>query len=132
MNSASFLNINLGRFSPSISISTSSTNLCLSIEKKQIIPNFFKLSFKSFRVSPFDFYSFEMTQREEEEVLDIIFFMVSDLIEHVLENDGHKKLTLFKPKSFKRNLLFEPLVQKIRIVFGQRRHLENILIEEDY
>ena len=127
----SFLNIYLGRFSSSISISPYGTNLYLSMEKKQIVPNFLKSSFKSF-----SFHYIETQEEEEEEMLDNLFFTLSDLIEHILGNHGHKELILLKSTSKRFDLygrlLYGRLVQKIRSLFGQRENFENILIKRFY
>ena len=102
------------------------TSLYVSIEKKQVVPDYFKSSFKSFRVNSFN--PIEVTFRNIES-LNNMFFMVSDLIEHVLENYGNKKLTIYKNNPFgKKNLLNEQFVQKIQNLFGQREHFENIEI----
>ena len=128
----SLLNIFLEKSSSSmISISTSSTRLSLSMEKKQIVPNFLKSSFKSF-----SFHYIETQEEEEEEMLDNLFFTLSDLIEHILGNHGHKELILLKSTSKRSDLygrlLYGRLVQKIRSLFGQRENFENILIKRFY
>ena len=108
---------------------SSYSNLYLSSMKKQIIPDHIKSSYNKFSIDQFiilDMFS----EKRKEEMIDNIFFTVSDLIEHVLENHESKMLTI--PGYIAREWLCKLLVKRIRSVFGQRKHFKRILIDEQF
>ena len=113
------------------SSSTSSLNgITVSHEKKEIVPNDIKSLFNKFVVnlSKLD-NSNEINEEDKKKKIDDIFFIVSDLIEHVLENCGNKKLVL-ESYNESSKVIYEIIKQKITNVFGQREHCENVSIVE--
>ena len=90
--------------------------LSLDHKEKFVVPDHMKLSFNKFNV---------LISGEEE--LENILFPLNDLIEHVLENHGKKKLVL----QIQVDSLYGALLKKIRIRFGRREHFENIVFEKD-
>ena len=106
------------------------SNLYLSLKKKQI-PDYIKSLYNEFNiVALVNFLYLDLISEERnEEMIDEIFFTVSDLIEHVLENHESKMLTI---EDIFNEWLYKLLVQRIRSVFGQRKHFKRILIDEQF
>ena len=124
----SFLMVNIG-YASYYSSSPNYTGIRISHKKKEIVPNDIKSLYNKFVVNLSELrYSNEISEEDEKKKIDNIFFIVSDLIEHVLENCGNKKLVFINFESSK--VIYEIIKQKIRSVYGQREHFENISIME--
>ena len=115
------------------------SKLEVSMGKKQIIPNGIKSLFNEFLINTYstnyrrNISKYPPDDDDDDDDDDYMFYILSDLIEHVLENNGDKNLKLEKPSespSGSNGLIHKILVQRIQRVFGQREHFGNITIEQ--
>ena len=93
--------------------------------KKQIIPDHIKSLYNKFSIVEFinlDVFS----KKRKEEMIDNVFFTVSDLIEHVLENHESKMLSI-RRLGESNEWLYKLLVKRIQSVFGQRKHFKVVI-----
>lgn len=124
----STLSIKIGEMSSSLYFSNSySSELSVEIIKKQIVPNDIKSIFNTFL-----FELDSILPLKDIKIYDNIFFIVSDLIEHVLENKENKRLVLREPVNKRMDIIYELLVQNVQSKFEQREYFANITIEEQF
>ena len=113
--------INYGSHTPyGYSSDDCKSTLAVPFDKKEIVPNGIKLLFDKFHFDlDTDIIAYDLT----EEMFDNIFFAISDVIEHVLENHENKQLILF----FCVMDSSHGIIQRTKKCFGHRKYFWNVV-----
>ena len=112
-----------------------SSELEISTKEKRIIPKSIMSLFNKFLVNTYyakyqKMLNYIINSENEYHPDEYLFLILSELIEHVLQSNGDKELMIVKTSENPSKLDdYETLIRRIQLVFGQRKHFENIMIE---